>query len=290
MVHREALARRTAYAGRALIDRTLSPSKRLGTGPFARLRPMRFLSLLLAYVIFCAGCATTSSGPDYAREKRWADEVTPGLVVGEAVTLRSGEKPGFLGLYTPAARNNKGAVILVHGMGVHPDFGAIGELRALLADRGYATLSIQMPVLASDAPAEGYPELFTEAGERIDAALAWIRAKEKGRLAIVSHSMGARMTLAWIQRRPNAPIGAWVALSISTGEIDDLPRIRFPVFDVYAEKDFPQVIARAHDRSLVLRGIPGSSQAMIYGTDHYFGGREKELAALLDQLLARELR
>ena len=29
---------------------------------------------------------------------------------------------------------------------------------------------------------------------------------------------------------------------------------------------------------------------MIYGTDHYFGGREKELAALLDQLLARELR
>ena len=31
-------------------------------------------------------------------------------------------------------------------------------------------------------------------------------------------------------------------------------------------------------------------QAMVYGTDHYFGGREKELAALLDQLLARELR
>ena len=140
------------------------------------------------------------------------------------------------------------------------------------------------------APAEGYPELFAEAGERIDAALAWIRAKEKGRIAIVSHSMGARMTLAWIQRRPTAPIGAWVALSISTGEIDDLPRIRFPVFDVYAEKDFPQVIAKAHDRSLVLRGIPGSSQAMIYGTGHYFGGREKELAALLDQLLARELR
>ncbi len=262
----------------------------MSAGSFARLRPMRSLYLLLISLLYCAGCATTSSGPDYAREKRWAEEVTPGLVVGEAVTLRSGEMPGFLGLYTPAARTNKGAVILVHGMGVHPDFGVIGELRALLADRGYATLSIQMPVLASDAQAEGYPELFPEAGERIDAALAWIRAKEKGRIAIASHSMGARMTLAWIQRRPNAPIGAWVALSISTGEIDDLPRIRFPVFDVYAEKDFPQVIARAHDRSLVLRGIPGSSQAMIYGTDHYFGGREKELAALLDQQLARELR
>lgn len=251
---------------------------------------MRILPVVLLVLTLCAGCASVPSGPDYAREKRWSDEVTPALVVGEAVTLRSGEKPGFLGIYTPAPRNNKGGILLVHGMGVHPDFGVIGELRALLADRGYATLSVQMPVLASDAPAEGYPELFPDAGDRLDAALAWIRGKEKGRIAVISHSMGARMTLAWIQRRPTVPLGAWVALSISTGEIDDLPRIRFPVFDVYAEKDFPQVLAKAGDRAHVLRGIPGSRQAMLYGADHYFGGKEKELASLLDQLLARELR
>lgn len=249
---------------------------------------MRILVFVLCFALL-GGCATVQPGPDYARENRWAAEVTPGLVVGEAVTLRSGEKPGFLGIYTPAVRA-RGAIILVHDMGMHPDFGAIGELRSLLADRGYATLSIQMPVLAADAFADAYPELFEDAGDRLDAALSWLRAKEKARIAVVSHSMGARMTLAWIQRRPGAQIGAWVALSISTGEIDDLPRIRFPVFDVYAEKDFPQVLARARDRAAVLRGIPGSGQAMLYGADHYFAGREKQLAALLDQLLARELR
>ncbi len=250
---------------------------------------MRLLILLLHAFLF-AGCASVQPGPDYAREKRWAGEVTPGLVVGEAVSLSAGEAPAFLGIYTPAARGYKGAIILVHGMGMHPDFGAVGELRALLADRGYATLSIQMPVLAADAPAEAYPALFPDAGKRLDAALAWLRAREKGRIAVVSHSMGARMTLAWIQRHPDAPISAWVVLAIPTGEIDDLPRIRFPVFDVYAEKDFPQALARARDRAAVLRGIPGSSQAMLYGADHYFTGKEKELAALLDQMLSRELR
>lgn len=249
---------------------------------------MRILVALL-FAILLPACAALQPGPDYAREKRWAGEVAPGLVVGEAVTLQSGEKPGFLAIYTPAGRA-KGAVILVHGMGVHPDFGVIGELRALLADRGYASLSVQMPVLAADAAAEGYADLFPDAGDRLDAALAWLRAKERSRIAVISHSMGARMALAWIQRRPNAPIAAWVALSISTGELDDLPRIRFPVFDVYAEKDFPQVLAKARERALVLRGIPGSSQAMLYGADHYFGGKEKELAALLDQMLLRELR
>ena len=47
---------------------------------------MRSNFLWVVFVLMCAGCASAPSGPDYAREKRWADEVTPGLVVGEAVT------------------------------------------------------------------------------------------------------------------------------------------------------------------------------------------------------------
>jgi len=178
------------------------------------------------------------------------------------------------------------AVILVHGLGVHPDFGLIGALRTQLADRGYTTLSIQMPVLAADADAKGYTELFPEAGERIAAALDYLRVKGAGKIAIVSHSMGARMANDFLKRRPDAPLMAWVAVAISTGEFDSLAGLRFPVFDIYAQKDFEVVLKGAAGRAAVLRRIQGSKQAMVYGADHYFAKKEKEVAALIEQLLA----
>src|SRR5688572_33325719 len=85
---------------------------------------------------------------DYAREKRWADEVVPGLVVGDALYLaqKSGHK--FLAIHTPAAQA-RAAVIVVHGLGVHPDWALVGVLRSQLAEHGYATLSVQVRVLAA---------------------------------------------------------------------------------------------------------------------------------------------
>src|SRR2546430_14428641 len=79
---------------------------------------------------------------DYAREKRWADEIVPQIVSGEPVWLEAPRTEKFLGIYTEV-KNSKGAIILAHGLGVHPDYGVIGELRTRLADAGYTTLSIQ---------------------------------------------------------------------------------------------------------------------------------------------------
>ena len=72
---------------------------------------------------------------DYAREKRWADQIVPTLVSGEAVWLEAPRTEKFLGIYTEAP-SAKGAIILAHGLGVHPDYGVIGELRARLAESG----------------------------------------------------------------------------------------------------------------------------------------------------------
>jgi len=258
------------------------------------MKSIRWAAALAALLVF-SGCASVA--PDYAREKRLADEVTPSLVVGQAVQLVSRSGHRFLGLYTAAAKPRAG-VLLVHGMGVHPDFGLIGELRTLLVDRGYTTLSIQMPVLASDAKADDYRALFPEADERIAAGLAELRARGLQKIAIVSHSMGARMVNDFIvrdldarmmtgipARQPDAPITAWVAVAISNGRLGSLAGLGFPVFDIFAEKDFDVVLHGAKSRAAVLRRIHGSGQAMIYGTDHYFGRKEKELASLIDQLL-----
>ena len=235
---------------------------------------------LVVFVI--AGCVSVT--PDYARERRLADEIVPSTVVGDAVTLETGGGRKFLVLLTPAAKP-RAAVILVHGVGGHPDFGLIGQLRAGLADRGYTTLSIQMPVLASDAAADGYPALFGEAGERIAASLVYLRTKGLTRVAIVSHSMGARMVNDFLARRPDTRLIAWVPVAISSGQFDSLSGVRFPILDIYAEKDFDVVRQGAADRAKFLRGRKGSRQAMVYGTDHYFGKKEKQVAALIDQLL-----
>ena len=252
---------------------------------------MKIFILALATLMLgaCAGIA-----PDYAREQRWADEVVPGLVVGEAVRIETAARRRFLGILAASPRSSgdseRGAIILIHGSGVHPDFAVIGQLRALLNDAGFTTLSIQMPVLAADAAAEDYRDLFAEAGERIDAAIGFLRAKTPARIAVVSHSMGARMTLDFLKRKPDAPLAAWVPLAISDGDLAGLRRSAFPVFDVYAEKDFEVVLAKKNDRAAVLRGIPGSKQVTVFGADHFFAGREKELAMLLADLLAPALK
>lgn len=129
---------------------------------------MRWLLLLLS--VFSISSAQAS---DYAREKKWADEVLPAVLVGEPVWLRDGPRK-FLGLYTPAA-NARAAVIVVHGIGVHPDWGLVSALRQRLPDLGYTTLSVQMPVLKADAKGEDYPPTFPEAAPRLAQAAAFLK-------------------------------------------------------------------------------------------------------------------
>jgi len=168
---------------------------------------------------------------------------------------------------------------------VHPDYGLIGELRARLADAGYTTLSIQMPVLAADAPAARYPVLFWEADARFAGAVSYLWRKGQRRVVLLSHSMGSRMANHYVGAHPQVPLAGWISLSISSGDFAPIKRIKFPVFDVYAENDFDAVLQGAQKRAAVLKRMRGSSQAMVFATDHFFAKKEKELVSLIGLLL-----
>jgi pimeloyl-ACP methyl ester carboxylesterase len=219
----------------------------------------------------------TAAAQDYAREKRWEAEVTGNLVVGDAVQLRLESGHAFLALYTPV-KNAKTGIVLVHGIGVHPDHGVIGILRGALADRGYATLSIQMPVQASDAGPEAYtPAVFEEAGARIAVAVGWLQARGPARVVLLSHSMGSRMSLAYLNTTPHAPLAAWVCLGLPA-ELAGLGGVRAPILDVYGEADLPSVRAGASSRARAIASIAGSRQVVIAGADHFYTGHEAQLA------------
>jgi len=244
---------------------------------------------LICFLTLCASLtALAQQQPsDYAREKRWADQIVPTLVTGEAVWLEAPRTEKYLALYTEA-KDAKGAIILAHGMGVHPDYGVIGELRTQLAEAGYTTLSVQMPILAADANPARYPVLFWEADARFASALTYLRRKRYDRIWLVSHSMGSRMANHYVSAHPQVPLAGWISLSISSGEIGPFKKIKFPVYDVYAEKDLDAVLKGAPRRAATLKGMKGSSQTMVYATDHYFTRKEKDLVSLIRLLLEGE--
>jgi dienelactone hydrolase len=193
---------------------------------------------------------------------------------------KSGHK--FLAIHTPNPKPRAG-VIVVHGMGVHPDWGLINPLRSQLAEQGYTTLSVQMPVLASDAKPEAYPALFPDAAQRLQAAAEWLREKGHRKIAIVSHSMGARMVNHFLAQ--GGSVDAWVAVGISTGVYLQAETFKAPVFDVYGEKDFPVVLANAAARAKAIQRVRGSGQMSIAGADHYFNGSEAELVRHVKRFL-----
>jgi pimeloyl-ACP methyl ester carboxylesterase len=225
---------------------------------------------------------------DYAREKRWADEIARRIVIGDPVwiELKSGRK--FLSIYAPAPKAVS-AVILVHGLGLHPDWGLINALRSRLPEQGYATLSVQMPVLAAEAKTDRYPPLFPEAAERLAAAVAYLRGKGFKKVAIVSHSMGARMTNYFLNQRGDSRIDAWVAIGIAGG-FTQAEDFRAPVLDLYGEKDYPGVLESAAARAAAIRKVGGSGQMRVAGADHFFAGTEGELVRQVRQFLDARLR
>jgi pimeloyl-ACP methyl ester carboxylesterase len=224
--------------------------------------------------------------PDYAREKRWAEEVTPGLVTGDAVYLQQKAGHKFLALYTEA-KPARAAVILVHGLGMNPDWALIGTLRAGLADHGYTTLSLQMPVLVAGQLGEAYPALFPDAAERIAAAVAFIRNKGHRNVALVAHSMGARMSNFFLTGTPDNGIAAWVAIGISNGDFTNADKLRMPILDIYGERDLPLVLQKAAGRTVALKKLKGSAQVEVAGADHYFAGSGDELLKQVRQFLDR---
>jgi pimeloyl-ACP methyl ester carboxylesterase len=225
-------------------------------------------------------------GADYVREKKWADEITPGIVVGDVVYLEGRAGHTFLTIYTAAPKAQAG-LVMVHGIGVHPDWGLISTLRSALADHGYSTLSVQMPVLAGEAKPEEYLPTFGEAGERLQGAVEFLYAKGYKKIALVSHSVGSRMTHAYLTREPRARVNAWICIGL--GGEDDFRHMTLPVLDLYGENDLPAVLQGANRRAASIKDLQRSQQIMAPQADHFFNNQQAELVRYVRDFLDKAL-
>ncbi len=246
------------------------------------MKQLSIQSLIL--FLLCFVPALGWAAPDYDREARWRAEIVPTVVVGDPVDIMVG-KQKVLGLLTEANKQLP-AIVLIHGVGVHPDHGVIGQLRTLLADAGYTTLSVQMPVLSKEvSQATEYEKVFPFAHERITAAAAFLAERGYRRHILLSHSMGSWMSNEYFRVTPktaNFSFSHWICLGL-TGKLGSTGEHRMPILDVQAEHDLPAVLKGRWLRQLSLNFHPGSKQIQIGNADHFYTGQEKALAlAILD--------
>ncbi|MGA7799263.1 MAG: DUF3530 family protein [Gammaproteobacteria bacterium] len=234
-----------------------------------------------------AGTKTPAPKEDTAKEKRWAKQLAGDLVVGEPQWLTA-NGTRFLALYTrqtDAVR--KGALILLHGMGAHPDWpGVIHSLRVELPDHGWSTLSLQMPVLPSGSPAADYASLFDVAAARIQAGIDFLHKQGVKHIALAGHSMGAAMGAWFLANHPGAGVETFVGIgmnaSVKKPRLDtpaQLAKIHVPVLDLYGSEDLEGVVKSAQARAAAAHraGNTQYRQQQVAGADHFFDGLEDEL-------------
>ena len=224
---------------------------------------------------------------DLEKEKRWSEQIVDSLLVGESVELKAGDTP-FLGIYAEASEGPTGrAAILAHGIGAHPNWPeVINPLRSNLPDHGWSTLSIQMPILANDAPIADYAPLFDEVAPRIDAAVAYLRQQGDDSIVLVGHSLGASMGAAYLAQDKRKDIKGFVAIGMSIIDLDDrmnsalaLQKIDIPVLDLFGSRDLDNVLATVNERAKASRKAENTAyqQIEIEGADHFFVGMEDTL-------------
>ena len=259
-------------------------------------RPMknRYLYLaLIAVSVICSGAGAS----DLEKEKRWSEQIVDSLVVGESCPLKANGTE-FLGIYTEASDGPGGrAVILLHGMGAHPDWPeVINPLRSELPDLGWSTLSIQMPVLANDAPLKDYAPLFDEVAPRVGAAVAWLREQGNKTIILLGHSLGASMGAHYLAGKNDPGIDGFVAIGMSVISLDDrmnsakaLETIKVPVLDLYGSRDMAAVLDSVDRRARAARkaGNSGYRQRGVEGADHFFVGMQDELVRIVYGWLKR---
>ena len=242
------------------------------------------------FLLACSLLLVTSTGfaaGDRAREQRWADRIVDMLIDGEAVWLGPDDAQ-YLAIHTPDLTGEpKGAVILAHGMGAHPDWQeVIHPLRVQLPEHGWATLSVQMPVLPNDAAPADYAPLVLEAAPRLRAAMDWLDGRVTGPVFIAGHSLGAVMTAAALAGDADlAPAGAvLIGMGGSEGDphldsVAHLEQLSLPVLDLYGSRDLDSVLAgrKARARAARRAGNDAYRQVEIAGANHFFTGLEATL-------------
>ncbi|MDJ0779537.1 MAG: DUF3530 family protein [Gammaproteobacteria bacterium] len=240
--------------------------------------------MAIALMLTIMASVTHATESDVGKEQRWAEQVIDGLLDGDEAWLNDGKGHEFLGILTEGDSESGRAVILMHGIGVHPNWpDVIYPLREALLEAEVTSLSIQMPILANEAEAIEYAPLFEEVPDRVEAAIGYLSAAGYRDIALVAHSMGASMLSFYLSRTPDSRAGSAVLIGMGQGQafkdnIKVMETFGLPLMDLYGSEDLDDVLSSAASRMAAGKKGGGSfTQVKVDGANHFFQGHEAEL-------------
>lgn len=251
---------------------------------------MRFITVILLSVLFAAQPVLAS---DLAREKRLAEQTEELIFDGEVVYLE-GAGHEFMNVYTETEEDEvKGAVIILHGRGYHPDWKRVAKpLRLGLPERGWTTLSMQMPVLDKQAKYYDYVLIFPEAFPRIEAGIDFLKEEGYKKIVLIAHSCSVHMVMAWLDAKAFRDIEAFVGIGMGATDYQQpmakplpLDQLSIPVLDVYGSAEYPAVVHGAAQRLDLIKqaGNKKSRQIMVPEADHYFTDQDEALLEVVSK-------
>ena len=226
-------------------------------------------------------------------ERRISEKLTERAKEGEVVWLNAGNIQ-YLCLFNEQLTDKaQGAAIIVHSMGSHPDWPeVIAPLRTRLPKMGWATLSIQMPVLAPEETLSEYGKTVKPGRARLASAIQYLRKEKFLNIVIIGHSFGAAIAAEFLANNKSSRVQAFVGISMQAQKFlnptlklsKNIGEIEIPILDIYGSRDFTEVIQQADGRKQAGRkqGRRNYQQVMIEGADHYFTD--------LDDIIAKRIR
>ena len=181
------------------------------------------------------------------------------------------------------------ALILSHGVGQSPTALVVEPLRhAVHRTLGWHTLSLSMP---REENWSQFGRVFPLAFERIAQAIDFLK-RERGvrHIYLMGHSMGSRMSSAYLADHPGAPVRGLIVAGIRhdggvpmNGRLN-LQHVELPVLDIWGEDDGRDSMFAAERRDLV---SPLYTQVSVAGANHSFERREAEFSARVVEWLRR---
>lgn len=251
--------------------------------------PLIFNIVIAMFFLNTAALAT-----DLAKEKRWKEQISDAILDGEVVSLNDGSND-FMAIDTRAEEPKDTGIIILHGIGIHPDWETvIRPLRLQLAGEGWNTLSLQMPVLANGAKTMDYRPLMKEVPARIDAGIRYMAKHDVRKVIIVAHSMGAQMANYYLAHKKSyreaqteTPIVAYIGIGMGEGNTKYLKKIKLPILDLYGEKDLAAVIGSKDKRAFSIRSNKKYKQLQVAGADHFFEDKEEELVKAVKEAILK---
>lgn len=169
-------------------------------------------------------------------------------LVGEPVALGDPAAPVVAVQVDGRLPQRRGGVVLLHDSHANADAAdVIHPLRVGLADAGWDTLSVQLPVAY---PGAGSADVAVIA-QRLALARQWFAERDVDDVVVIAHGDSGGAALSGIAEPAALPVRALVLVSnpADSGSEESFARLRIPLLDVVAENDTPPVLSGSAERA-----------------------------------------